>query len=256
MSMHNYFYLSNNKNGDLMEKELLELGDVILRAMISLVTLFLITELLGKKQVSQLSLFDYVIGISIGNFAAEMTINLESEYLHGTIAVIVFGLVAYTVNVATMKSIHLRRFFMGRPTILIQDGKMLIKGMQKVKFDVNDLLQECRLSGYFDISQIAYAIMETSGKISILPKTEYGKVSLKDLKLKGEKVGLCANVIIDGHIMKDAIRNINIDEQWIHHELKVQGKKIDNVLLGTLDNQQNLRLYEKNVNQPIEDILE
>ena len=239
-----------------MEKELLQLGDVILRALISLITLFLITKLLGKKQVSQLSLFDYVIGISIGNFAAEMTINLESEYLHGTIAVIIFGLVAYTVNLLTMKSIHLRRFFMGRPTILIQDGKMLIEGLRKVKFDVNDLLEECRINGYFDISEIAYAVMETSGKLSILPKSEYKIPTLKDLNLEGQKSGLCANVIIDGNIMEDAIRNMNVTEKWINHELKVKGKKIENVILATLDNTNTLKVYEKNVNQPIEDVLE
>ena len=233
-----------------------EIFTVILRSIVSLTVLFIVTKLLGKKQVSQLSLFDYVIGISIGNFAAEMTINLESEYLHGIVAVIVFGLVAYFVSIITMKSIHLRRFFMGRPTILIQDGKLLMKGLQKVKFDVNDLLEECRINGYFDISQIAYGIMETSGKLSILPKSEYLNPTLKDLNIKSKKSGLCANVIIDSKIMMDAIRNMNVDEKWIRHELKVQGKKIENVLLGTLDNQKTLRLYEKNVNQEIEDVLE
>lgn len=239
-----------------MEKELLQLGDVTLRAIVSLVTLFLITKMLGKKQVSQLSLFDYVIGISIGNFAAEMTINLESEYLHGTLAVIIFGFVAYLVNILTMKSIHLRRFFMGRPTILIQDGKLLIKGLRKVKFDVNDLLEECRANGYFDISEIAYGVLETSGKLSILPKSEYQIPTLDDLHIKRKKAGLCANVIIDGCLMKDAIRNMKVTDDFIHHELKVKGKKLENVLLGTLDNEKNLNLYEKNVNQEIEDVLE
>jgi len=239
-----------------MFKEILQLGDVSLRALVSLITLFLITKLLGKKQVSQLSLFDYVIGISIGNFAAEMTINLESEYLHGTLAVIIFGLVAYGVNVVTMKSIHLRRFFMGTPTILIQDGKLLMKGLQKVKFDINDLLEECRSNGYFDISEIAYGVLETSGKLSILAKTEYQNPTLNDLNIKGEKASLCANVIIDSKLMKDAMRNSNIDEKWIMHELKVKGKKLENILLATLDNQKNLKVYEKNVNQEIEDVLE
>lgn len=239
-----------------MEKELFQLGDVTLRAIVSLVTLFLITKMLGKKQVSQLSLFDYVIGISIGNFAAEMTINLESEYLHGTLAVILFGVVAYLVNFLTMKSIHLRRFFMGRPTILIQDGKLLIKGLQKVKFDVNDLLEECRSNGYFDIGEIAYGILETNGKLSILPKSEYQNPTLSDLHIKGKKAGLYANVIIDGKLMQDAISNMNVTEGWMHNEIERQGKKIENVLLGTLDNEKKLKLYEKNVNQQIEDVLE
>ena len=139
--MHNFFYLIHNKNGDFMETNWIEVGDVVIRAIVSLFTLFLVTKLLGKKQVSQLSLFDYVIGISIGNFAAEMTINVDSQYMNGTVAVLVFGLVAYIVSLLTMKSIHLRRFFMGRPTLLIQDGKMLMKGLKKVKFDVNDMLE-------------------------------------------------------------------------------------------------------------------
>ena len=255
MLLHNYFLFRNNIIGDIMAKELFELGDVSL--IISLITLFLITKLLGKKQVSQLSLFDYVIGISIGNFAAEMTINLESEYLHGTLAVIIFGLVAYFVSVVTMKSIHLRRFFMGRPTILIQDGKLLMKGLQKVKFDVNDLLEQCRANGYFDISEIAYGVLETSGQLSILPKAEYKNPVNKDLNIKVGKSGLCANVIIDGKIMYNNLKNINKDEKWLNKELKVRGyKDLSKILLATVDINEKLVVYEKNNDVPSLDILE
>ena len=110
-----------------MGKEIMEILDVILRCLVSLVTLFFVTKMIGKKQVSEFSLFDYVIGISIGNFAAEMAINLDSEYLHGTIAVIVFGLVAYLVSIITLKSLKARKFFIGDPTIIIEDGKILYK---------------------------------------------------------------------------------------------------------------------------------
>src|SRR5574344_2442473 len=109
--------------GDCMNINMNELFNVVVRAIISLITLFLITKLIGKKQVSQLSLFDYVIGISIGNFAAELTINLDSTAINGIVAIIVFGVTAYIVSIITMKSIVLRRFFMGTPTIIIQNGK-------------------------------------------------------------------------------------------------------------------------------------
>ena len=107
-----------------MDFKVMEVLDVIVRSLLSLITLFLVTKMLGKKQVSQLSLFDYVIGISIGNFAAEMSVNLETNYINSTVAVIIFGLVAYLVSIITMKSIHLRRYFMGVPTILIEHGKL------------------------------------------------------------------------------------------------------------------------------------
>ena len=110
-----------------MKIDFAELFDVTIRAILSLITLFLITKMLGKKQVSQLSLFDYVIGISIGNFAAEMTINLETSEINGIWAVVLFGIFAYLVSYVTMKSIILRRFFMGTPTILVQNGKIIQK---------------------------------------------------------------------------------------------------------------------------------
>ena len=161
-----------------------ELFNVVIRGLLSLITLFLVTKLIGKKQVSQLSLFDYVIGISIGNFAAEMTINLESEELYGIIAVLLFGGIAYLVSVGTMKSIKLRRFFMGSPTILIEHGKILQDNFYKVKYDINDMLEQCRVNGYFDISEIDYAIVEANGELSILAKSEYLPVNRNDMKLK------------------------------------------------------------------------
>ena len=181
-----------------------ELLDVTYRALISLVTLFLITKLLGKKQVSQLSLFDYVIGISIGNFAAEATINLESNWINGVLAVVIFGIVAYLVSILTMKSIIARKFFMGEPTVVIQDGKIVKKSLKKIKFDINDLLEECRNNGVFDIEQINYALMEANGKLSILLKPEHTNITIKDMNLKKEPNGLVANVIIDKKIMKES----------------------------------------------------
>lgn len=240
-----------------MDFKAIEVLDVVVRSLLSLVTLFLVTKMLGKKQVSQLSLFDYVIGISIGNFAAEMSINLETNYINGTVAVVIFGLVAYLVSILTMKSIHLRRFFMGVPTVLIEHGKLLVEGMKKVKFDMNDLLEACRINGYFDISEIEYAIMETNGTVSILPKGEYKPVTMRDMNLKASKQGLCANVIIDGKVMKNNLENIHKDIRWLEKELKVKGyKEMSNILLATVDVNEKLVIYEKNVGKDPTDVLE
>lgn len=239
-----------------MNMDFSEVGTVIYRGLISLVALFLVTKMLGKKQVSQLSLFDYVIGISIGNFAAEMTVNLDTNEINGIVAVLVFGIVAYIVSVITMKSIVLRKFFMGSPTVLIEDGKLMMEGLKKVKFDINDLLEECRGDGYFDISEIAYAIMEVNGKLSILPKSEYANPTLKDLNIKGQKASLCANIIIDGNIMPKALADMHKTEEWLYHELKTKGTKLEDVLLATLDTNEKFIVYEKNVNKPISSVLE
>lgn len=242
---------------DFFDIKMTEVLDTVIRALLSLTTLFLITKLIGKKQVSQLSLFDYVIGISIGNFAAEMTINIESQCLNGIIAMVVFGLVAFLVSCLTLKSMTLRRFFMGVPTILIQNGKLIEKNLKKVKFDINDLLEECRSNGYFDLSQIEYALMEANGKISILPKGEYLTLTIKDMNLKPAKQELVSNIIIDGKIMVQNLKNMKKDEKWLNQELKIKGyKNLKNVLLATLDNNDKLIIYERNNQEKIHNVLE
>ena len=240
-----------------MNIDFAELGNVTVRALSSLVTLFLVTKMLGKKQVSQLSLFDYVIGISIGNFAAEMTINLESNEINGIIAVLIFGVVAYLISYGTLKSINLRRFFMGTPTIIIQNGKILEKNLRKVKFDINDMLEEIRSNGYFDLSQVEYAVMEASGKLSILPKSEYRPLTPYDMKVKVSKESLCANIIIDSKIMHNNLKNMNKDEKWLIKELKLKGyNDLSNILLATLNINEKVVIYEKNSNEKSKDILE
>lgn len=230
-----------------------ELFNVIFRALISLITLFLVTKLIGKKQVSQLSLFDYVIGISIGNFAAEMTINLESEELYGIIAVIIFGFIAYLVSILSMKSMRLRRFFMGTPTIIIEHGKFLYNSFYKVRYDINDVLEQCRIKGYYDISDIEYAIVEANGELSILPSSS--TITKKDMNIN-KKVGLCANVIIDGKVMYKNLDEINKNIEWLNNELKIRGKDVKNILLATVDINNKLNLYEKNRRSKVLDILE
>jgi uncharacterized membrane protein YcaP (DUF421 family) len=205
------------------------IGSVTFRALISLLTLFIVTKILGKKQVSELSLFDYVIGISIGNFAAEMTINLDSPEVNGIWAVIIFGIVAYMVSWLTMKSITLRKIIMGTPTIIIKDGIILKDNMKKVHLDVNELLEECRIKGYFDISEVSCAIMEVNGEISILPKSNNK---------------LLANVIIDGNIIYKNLEVMNRTKDWLYSQLKLKGyTNISNIILCTLDNNDKLNIY-------------
>lgn len=219
---------------------------IALKSLASLSVLFFVTKLIGKKQVSELSLFDYVIGISIGNFAAEMILNTEVNFMNGIIAVVIFGLISYLVSILTLKSIKLRKFFMGTPTILIQNGKILRKNLFQARLDINDLLEQCRSNGYFDIGEIDYGILEVNGNLSILPKSENEAVTKKDLKIKVTKSSLCANIIIDGKVMKNNLKNIKKDINWLEKELKIRGIEIQDVLLSTIDNNDKLSFYLKN----------
>ena len=234
----------------------MDILQVLYRGLISLVILFLTTKMLGKKQVSEMSVFDYVIGISIGNFAAEMTINFEANEINGVIAVLIFGLVAYLVSYLSMKSMSLRRFFMGKPTILIRKGKISKINMKKTNFDLNELLEEARMNGYFDLKEIEYAILETNGHISFLPYAKYKPITPNDMAINTTSSGLCANVIIDGNIMERNLKNIGLNKDWLIHNLETLGfENYQKIFLCTVDSNKKISVFEKN-NVKYHDIFE
>lgn len=234
----------------------MDLLQVIYRGIISLIILFLVTKMLGKKQVSEMGVFDYVIGISIGNFAAEMTINFEANEVNGVFAVFLFGVFAYLVSYLSIKSIKLRRFFMGKPTIIINKGKISKLNMKKANIDLNEVLEEARINGYFDLKEIEYAVLETNGHISFLPYSKYKPVTNQDMGIEGKSSGLCANVIIDGNIMQHNLSNLGLNTDWLKHNLEVLGfKDIKKIFLCTIDSNKKISIFEKN-NVKYNDIFE
>ena len=229
--------------------------DVIIKGFISLLILFFVIRLLGKKQVSQLNIFDYVIGISLGNLAAEMTINSDISIINGFIAMVIYGICSLFVSYITSKSIIARRLISGTPVILMEHGKLSKKQLQKVKLDVNDLMQDAREDGYFDLSEIDYAIMEVSGKVTFLPKEENRPITLKDMNIKTNNKGLSAVLIIDGNIMYNNLRNFGKDTKWLLKKLKEKNYNLSDILLLLCNNSDEIIIYEKSF-EVVGDILE
>jgi uncharacterized membrane protein YcaP (DUF421 family) len=223
--------------------------------LLSILVLFFLTKLSGKKQVSQLNMYDYIVGITIGSIAAELSINNDVDYLAGIISMIVYILISIFISVITTKSIFLRKFLTGVPIVLINNGEIIYKNLQKAKLDINDLLREARIMNFFNINEIEYALMEANGKISFILKKEYDTPTLNDLKIKGESRKLEAEIIIDGKIIYKNLTNIKKDEKWLKKELAKKGyKNFDNILLLTYGNKINI--FEKNIKEKNVDVLE
>lgn len=229
---------------------------VFIRSIVTLVVLFILAKVMGKKQISQLNIFDYIIGITIGSVGADISLDLNKHFIDGIVCLVTFGLFGAFVSFITLKSIRLRRLFSGTPSMLIEDGKIIEDGLKKVRFDINDLMEEMRNAGYFDISSIAYAIMETSGRVSFLPKDDSMPITKKDMDLKIVPSSLVCNAIIDGNIMINNLRAINKDREWMMHELKVMGKKLDDILLATVDSNYKVSIYEKGIKSKYDTIFE
>ena len=219
---------------------------IFIKSIGSIIALFFFTKMMGRKQVSQLNLYDYVVGITIGSVAAEISINFEAKFLNGLIVMAVYTIVSILISHLTAKSIKIRRFVVGVPIIVIEDGKILEDNVEKSKIDLSDLLQEARNNGYFDISEIEFAIMEPNGKISFMPKSKYAPLTPSDMKLKVAYKGLCANLVIDGVIMSNNLKIFNKNDKWLLTRLSKKGyEHVEDLLLVTCDSNEKLTIYTK-----------
>lgn len=231
--------------------------NICFRTILVLIILFFITKMMGKKQISELNFFDYVVGITIGSIAADISLDIEKNMIAGIAALFIYGFISYIISFVSIKSILARRFFIGVPTVLVEKGKIIESGLKKSKIDVNDLLMEARENGYFNLDEIDYALMEVNGNISFLPKEKEKPVTKRDMKIKCSNEGLTVNAIIDSKYMVNNMKAINKDKEWLDHELKVNGyDNYDNILLATIDNNYKFTIYEKNVKPDKNTVLE
>lgn len=225
----------------------------------SIIALFILTKILGCRQMSQLSMFDYINGITIGSIAAEMATSLENDFFKPLTAMIIYAATTLLFSKLSCTSIMARRLIVGKPSILYQNGCLYFKNMKRANLDLNEFMSQCRVNGYFDIADIQTAVLESNGHISFLPKAGARPVTPDDLQLTaGEKTKasdvtfmaeqdfLVANVIIDGNIMKKNLAHTGHDEKWLKDQLKAHGvSDVREVFLATCDKKNTVRVYQR-----------
>lgn len=197
---------------------------VILTALLSVAALFIITKIMGHKQVAQLDFFDYVSGITIGSIGAEMATELEKPY-KPLIALCVWGGTSLVLSLITHKLPRMRKYINGTPTILMNEGKLYRKNLKKSKIDLSEFMLLCREQGYFDLDEIQTAVFEHNGKLSILPKAANRPATPEDLKITAKTTHIGVEVIMDGRIVGDNLSRAGKNEKWLTKQLKLQGHK-------------------------------
>lgn len=209
---------------------------VLLKTVLSVVVMYLLSRLIGFRQISQLSLFDYINSITIGSLAADTCVAQGPDVWYYMMAMVLYGLFTFLFALVTDHSKRLRRVLVGSPYILMKEGKLYRKSFKHARLDLDEFLSECRLQGYFDVSELDTAVMEPNGKISILPKGIYKNVTLNDMNLKPESMGLSANVIMDGVVIEGNLKKAGKTAQWLENCLNKQGiYNTKEVFLATFD---------------------
>ncbi len=215
-----------------------EIVKVLLLASLSYVTLFVISKILGKKQIAELDFIDYVTGISIGSIAAEMATETETPFYYYILAMVVFLVFDVFITLLGRKTNFFKRFLRGAPIILINKGEVDFKQLKKSKIDFYDLLGLARDKGYFDIAEIEYAIFETNGDLSILAKDEKRQVKKEDFSgIPNNVPSLTSYLVVDGEISKFGLSQINKTKPWLLEEIKKQKIELSKILYAVYDDQ-------------------
>ena len=194
--------------------------------------LFIITKIMGHKQVAQLDFFDYVSGITIGSIGAELATELEKPY-KPLIALAIYGAVSYLLNLCAQKIPKTRKFINGTPTILFNGGKLYRPNLKKAKLDLSEFMLMCREQGYFDLAEIQTAVFENNGKVSILPKSQNRPATPADMNLTVKPAHIGVEVIMDGRIMSENLSRMGRNEKWLEKQIKAKGfKDVKEIFLG------------------------
>lgn len=222
-----------------------ELLLVIFRSILVLVTLFILTKIMGKKQVSQMNIYDYLVGITIGSIAADISLDLNHDLVAGICSLVIYALSGVLVTYLSLKNLRFRKMFCGYPAILMEKGRILINNLKREGITINDLEEEARLDGYFDLSKIEYAILETNGQISFLPKSVDDYVTNKSMNINIKENELSINLIQDGKVISNNLNYINKTESWLEKKIKEKGyNSYEEIFLLIYKNDKELIIYD------------
>lgn len=225
---------------------------VFLRSVILFLLAVVFVRIMGKRQVGQLQPFELVVAILIANLAVTPMADVGIPLLYGIVPMMGLTVLHGLFALISMKSQKLREIFSGKPTVLIKNGVIQVKELEKLCMNLNDLLEELRTGGVLNPSDVGTAIVETSGKINVFPKAQKRPVTPEDLSIATGYEGLPMTLILDGVIEKKNLTTGKIPEEWLFDTLKLHGfASPKEVLLCSLDTSGKMFIQGRIVNQSL-----
>lgn len=222
-----------------------EVYQAFLHAIIVYILLLVLTRIIGKKLLGQITFFDFVIGISLGTIGGAF-VTTEVKGFYVLLSASVLAALVFLTGLITLKSTTIRKLIEGEPIVVIQNGKIFENNMRKVRYNQDDLAMQLREKDVFDFSEVEFAILEPHGKLSVLKKSYYQAVTPEDLNRPTPYKGLSTELIRDGRIEAANLRQNNLNYEWLYNQLANQGiKEIENVFLASLSTDGTLYIDEK-----------
>ncbi|MCL2696416.1 MAG: DUF421 domain-containing protein [Clostridiales bacterium] len=216
---------------------------IFLRASLLYLFILFILRLTGKREVSSLQPFDLLITLTIADIASTAIADVNMPLLYSIVPILAIFLVQRAMAYLGMKSGRVRLALCGSPLILVRDGVLQESTMRQANYTVADLTEHLRERDIFDLGQVAFAILETNGSLSVMQHGQYQQPTLADLSLPSDKAALSHMLILDGRLCRHALRNLNLSERYVRDQLKAMHvKRIADVFFLQLSPDGSLRL--------------
>jgi uncharacterized membrane protein YcaP (DUF421 family) len=225
----------------------MEILFTILRSITGFLLLLIVTLLMGRKSISQMTFFDFAIVITLGSVTANIGLGRNSTYGTGVTVLLTLCTLGIIIGFIRIYSFKFRKLVNSEPIVLISNGKIIKRNMQKVRLTINDLTSLLREKNYFNISDVNFAIIENNGKLSVLPKAVKKPLTPYDMQLQPPETGLTIDIIIDGVILYENLKNTKLTEKWLFNELKNNGiNNVKEVFFAALDSSGKLYISKSN----------
>lgn len=224
----------------------MQILEYVIVPIISLSVLFIITKMMGYRQVSQLNMYDYINGITIGSIASELVMGGFDNILQPLIAMVVYTVVIIIMSKLASYSSKLRRVIEGQAVVLYENNQIYNEELEKAKLDIDEFLMQCRIAGYFNLNELQTIVLETNGNFSFFPKEKYRPAVVNDLNITINKVKLPTLLVKQGNILYENLKTIGQDEKWLENELNVRGVPLSDVILMFQEDNSNIVTYTVN----------
>ena len=226
--------------------------ELVFRLAISFVTLLVLTRLMGRKEISQLTFFNFVSAISIGAIGASLAIDSSIGIRNGLIALVAWSAFTIFMGILDLKSPTFRVAVEGEPRILVKKGQIMEDELRKVRLDLDALNTLLRKKDIFSLSDVDYAIFETDGSLSVMKKEPQQSVTKSDMNMNLNQKSvpifpISTSVISDGEIKQENLEKLNLDQQWLERQLKLSGTpSVDDVFYAEIQKDGTLYIDHKN----------
>ncbi|MCX7921965.1 MAG: DUF421 domain-containing protein [Clostridia bacterium] len=218
-----------------------------IRTAIGFTVLLVLTRLLGKKQLGQLTIFTYITGIAMGNIAGDMVVHRDIKLIDGVTGLVIWALLTFIVEYVSLKSSKARIFLDGESSIVIKKGEIMQKELASQRLNMDDLTMLLRVNNVFSIRDVDYAILEPNGQLSILKNPELDSVSKKDMQIQtSSRPYIPTEIIVDGKLVAKNLKELNLDKNWLDTQLSQAGvNSIKEVFFAELQSDGSLYVSKK-----------